>query len=282
MPGGSPLELQRRSGVSPGVEKEDPQKTAYTLRLFRQCGCDRACQRWLRENVATCWEHRRAWSEKAKGDQDIQLFQHLLQDSAPLSSAVAAPRASAASVAVPRAGAASVAVPQAGAASVPLPQSHQRKITRYQVFGRVLCVRAFQRVWGIGSARFWEVRKGSMLGRPGALCGFTVPQEAAGEKSPVLAGGHKLLGRGLRDRSRVSPRECGGRRCPLENDPEGDGVDLHALGLGCRAPGPDRENGTSSWYCEGFCGVPSALGIRLWPAPAGTSTRSSKKTGKTA
>ena len=166
MPGGSPLELQRRSGVSPGVEKEDPQ-TAYTLRLFRQCGCDRACQRWLRENVATCWEHRRAWSEKAKGDQDIQLFQHFLQDSAPLSSAVAAPRASAASVAVPRAGAASVAVPQAGAASVPLPQSHQRKITRYQVFGRVLCVRAFQRVWGIGSVRFEAVRKAVCSGAQG-------------------------------------------------------------------------------------------------------------------
>ena len=32
---------------------------------------------------------------------------------------------------------------------------------------------------------------------------------------------------------------------PLGNDPEGDGVDLHALGLGCRAPGPGRENGTS-------------------------------------
>ena len=70
-------------------------------------------------------------------------------------------------MAVPRAGAASVAVPQAGAASVPLPQSHQRKITRYQVFGRVLCVRAFQRVWGIGSARFRAVRKAVCSGAQG-------------------------------------------------------------------------------------------------------------------
>ena len=73
-----------------------------------------------------------------------------------------------------------------------------------------------------------------------------------------------FLGRGLRVRSRVSPRECGGRRCPLENDPEGDGVDLHALGLGCRAPGPDREkrylpHGTVKDLWRTFCTRHSAV-----------------------
>ena len=204
MPGGSPLELQRQSGVSPGVEKEDPQKTACTLRLFRQCGCDRACQRWLRENVATCWEHRRAWSEKAKGDHDIQLFQHFLQDSAPLSSAVAAPRASAASV----------AVPQAGAASVPLPQSHQRKITRYQVFGRMFCARTFKNIWGIGSGHV----QGCPCGCNGALFEFTEPQEAAGAKH-TLPGGHKLLGRGLRDKAECLPENVEGVDAPWKMTP---------------------------------------------------------------
>ena len=71
----------------------------------------------------------------------MTFFRHLLLDSAPT---------------------ASEAAPQAGA-----PQPHQRKITRYQVFGRAFCVRAFQRVWGVGTARFRAVRKGVCAGASG-------------------------------------------------------------------------------------------------------------------
>ena len=44
----------------------------------------------------------------------------------------------------------------------------------------------------------------------------------------------------------------------------------------------EKKNGTSLLVLCRTCGVPSALGIRLWPAPASTSTGSSRKTGKTA
>ena len=71
----------------------------------------------------------------------MTFFRHLLLDSAPT---------------------ASEAAPQAGA-----PQPHQRKITRYQVFGRAFCVQAFQRVWGVGTARFRAVRKGVCAGASG-------------------------------------------------------------------------------------------------------------------
>ena len=58
---------------------------------------------------------------------------------------------------------------------------------------------------------------------------------------------------------------------PLGNDPEGDGVDLHALGLGCRAPGPGREKrylppGTVKDLWRTFCTRHSfvALDVFLW------------------
>ena len=150
-------------------------------------------------------------------------------------------------------------------ASAPVPPAEDHEIPSLR--SRALCS-GFPKSLGNRLGAVLGGAQGSMIGRPGALCGFTVPQEAAGEQSPVLAGGHKLLGRGLRDRSRVSPRECGGRRCPLENDPEGDGVDLHALGLGCRAPGPGRETTVPpSWYCEGLVAylLHSAFGCGLPP-----------------
>ena len=83
--GGSGAPLGRSAGCCApriGVELN----TSYTLRLLRNCSCDRACHVWCRANAARCWKHRRAWSEKAKGDQDRDLFRHLLLDSAPTAS----------------------------------------------------------------------------------------------------------------------------------------------------------------------------------------------------
>ncbi len=179
--------------------------SAYQRRLLRPC-CDRNCYAWCRSNVERCRQHREAWANKAKADQDRDLFNHLVRTSAPATDGARAKRA-----------------------------------FRYQMFGRTFCRTAFQAVWGVGTTRFRALCTAVRKGESGPRMDMRSRKKPLEREARVLPEVMSFLEDLYETEAEYLPEELESVDAPWEEHRSGDGLDLPAEGLGCRAPSAGRE-----------------------------------------
>ena len=198
-------------------------KDSYTRRILRACPCSKKCHVWCQSNLSRCWAHRQAWAGKAKTDQDRELFNHIVR---------------------------AVAV-------------HRKRRQRYHVLGQDFCVKHFQALWGVGSQRFRALRAAAAAGHTCPPKDQRFRKRPLEKKAPRLPEVQSYFEELYEMEAEPLAENVEGVDAPWERDPEGTGIDLHAEGLGCRAPDAREKRylppGSMKEHWRHFCEIYPAV-----------------------